>query len=253
MKFLRYEYQNEISSGVLSQGEVKKISGDYLGTWTYTGDSYSLDEVKLLAPISPNKIIGIGANFVQELGELPKEPADIPVFFFKPLTSVIGPNDEIIIPQGINEVKFESELVVVIGKKCKQIQADDVLDYVFGYTIGNDITAPQFFREDGHWTIGKAFDTFTPIGPFIETDIDLSTLYVKSEVNGIEKQNSSTNLMIISVKEMIAYLSNVMTLLPGDVVLTGSPIGAEFIGAGNIIECKIDEIGILQNKVINHR
>ncbi|QGH36167.1 DUF2437 domain-containing protein [Gracilibacillus salitolerans] len=250
MKFLRYEYHHDISSGVLSQGEVKKISGDYLGTWTYTGDSYSLEEVKLLSPISPNKIIGIGANFVQELAELPKEPADIPVFFFKPSTSVIGPKDEIIIPQGINEVKFESELAIVIGKTCKHIQADNALDYVFGYTIGNDITAPQFFREDGHWTIGKAFDTFTPIGPFIETDIELSALYVKSEVNGIEKQNSSTNLMIMSVKEIIAYLSNVMTLLPGDVILTGSPIGAEFVGAGNIIECKIDEIGILQNTVI---
>lgn len=250
MKFLKYEYQNEIASGVLSQGVVKKINRDYLGTWAYTDDSYSLDEVNILPPISPNKIIGIGANYVRKLEELPKDPADIPVFFFKPTTSVIGPMDEIVIPDGINEVKFEAELAVIIGKKCKHIQAGNVLDYVFGYTIANDITAPQFFREDGHWTIGKAFDTFTPIGPFIETDVDLSALHVKSAVNGMEKQNSSTNLMIMPVAEMIAYLSNVMTMLPGDLILTGSPAGAEFIGAGSIIECKIDEIGILENKVI---
>jgi 2-keto-4-pentenoate hydratase/2-oxohepta-3-ene-1,7-dioic acid hydratase in catechol pathway len=125
-----------------------------------------------------------------------------------------------------------------------------VLDYVFGYTVGNDVTAPQFFHQDGHWTIGKSFDTFTPLGPVIETELDPLAVKVEARLNGVEKQNSATELMIIPIRRMVSYLTKVMTLKPGDVILTGSPIGAEFVGAGDTIECKIKEIGTLRNSFV---
>ena len=135
----------------------------------------------------------------------------------------------------------------MIGKEAKNIEAEKALEYVFGYTVGNDVTAPQFFHNDGHWTLGKAFDTFTPLGPFIETELDPSDIHVTATVNGEVKQNSSTELMIVPLREMIAYLSTVMTLFPGDVILTGSPTGAHFVKDGDIIACEIEEIGSLTN------
>ncbi|WP_456279226.1 fumarylacetoacetate hydrolase family protein [Bacillus sp. AK128] len=250
MKFARFLANNETYTGVLTEETIKVISGDLFSNWEYTGDTYKLAEVKLLAPIEPTHIIGIGANFVTKVEELPSELPEIPVFFFKPTTSVIGPEDEIIIPKGIDDVKFESELAVVIGKKAKNVEEANILDYVFGYTIGNDVTAPQFFHEAGHWAVGKAFDTFTPLGPVIETELDPFQVRVEAYLNGVEKQNSGTELMIVPIKKMLSYLSHVMTLQPGDVILTGSPVGAEMVGEGNVIECTIKEIGTLKNSFI---
>ncbi|WP_246943119.1 fumarylacetoacetate hydrolase family protein [Bacillus pinisoli] len=250
MKFVRFSVNNETLAGVLTDQTIKVISGNIFSKWEYTDLTYNLGEVKLLAPLEPKHIIGIGANFVTKVEDLPAELPSIPVFFFKPTTSVIGPHDEIVIPEGIDEVKFESELAIVIGKEAKQVSEDDVLDYVFGYTIGNDVTASQFFHEAGHWTVGKAFDTFTPLGPVIETELDPLNVRVEAYLNGVEKQNSGTELMIVPIKKMISYLTNVMTLQPGDVILTGSPVGAEMVGEGNVIECEIKEIGNLKNTFV---
>lgn len=240
-------------AGVVEGETIREIKGDIFTSWTYTGNVFSIGEVKLLAPLEPNEVIGIGANYVAKKEDLPSELPAIPVFFFKPTSSVIGPEDEIVIPDGIEQVKFESELAVVIGKEAKNVAEEDVLDYVFGYTVGNDVTAPQFFREDGHWTIGKSFDTFTPLGPVIETKLDPSTVMVEAKLNGVEKQNSSTELMIISLRKMISYLTNVMTLKAGDVILTGSPLGAEMVNAGDSIECEIKGIGTLRNSFVTSK
>jgi 2-keto-4-pentenoate hydratase/2-oxohepta-3-ene-1,7-dioic acid hydratase in catechol pathway len=252
MKFARFQARGEetIRSGVVVDETIQELNGDIFGEWDYTGGSYSLDQVQLLAPLNPNQVIGIGANYVASQEELPKPIPGIPVFFFKPLSSVIGPDEQIEIPEGIEEVKFESELAVVIGKKVRNIPEADVSDAIFGYTIGNDVTAPQFFRQDGHWMVGKSFDTFTPLGPFIETDLDPSTARIQAYQNGEKKQDSATNLMIVPIPYMISYLSRVMTLMPGDVILTGSPVGAEFLKNNDLIECKINGIGALQNKAI---
>jgi len=250
MKFTRFMVGQDSLAGVVEAETIREIKGDIFTSWTYTGNVFSLGEVKLLAPLEPNQIIGIGANYVATKQDLPSELPAIPVFFFKPTSSVIGTEDEIVIPNGIEQVKFESELAVVIGKEAKNVAEEDVLDYVFGYTIGNDVTAPQFFREDGHWTIGKSFDTFTPLGPVIETDLNPDTVTVEAKLNGVQKQNSPTDLMIISLRKMVSYLSNVMTLKPGDVILTGSPLGAEMVSAGDIIECEIKEIGNLRNTFV---
>lgn len=250
MKFVRFRVNNTEHTGVLENEGINEIQGNLFEHWTYTGDTYSIKEVQLLAPIHPNQIIGIGANYVGNSTALPEELPELPVFFFKPVSSVIGTGEEIVIPKGIHEVKFESELAVVIGKTAKNIEEIDALDYVFGYTIGNDVTAPQYFHRDGHWTIGKSFDSFTPLGPVIETELDPAVVRVEAKVNGVEKQNSPTEWMIIPLKKMIAYLSTVMTLQPGDVILTGSPLGAELIQENDTIECVINEIGTLQNRLV---
>ena len=247
MKFTRFTINSEVYTGVNADGVIKEIKGDIFADWEYTGNAFSLNEVKLLAPLEPRNIIGIGANYVAKLEDLPTELPEIPVFFFKPTSSVIGPEEEIVIPEGIEQVKFESELTVVIGKEAKNVPESEVLEYVFGYTVGNDVTAPQFFHQDGHWTIGKSFDTFTPLGPVIETDLDPFTVSVEAKLNDVEKQNSSTELMIIPLRKMISYLTNVMTLKPGDVILTGSPVVAELVGANNVIECEIRGIGVIRN------
>lgn len=253
MKFARFTINGKITTGVIERGMIRELEGDVFGDWNYTGNEFSSDQVQFLAPLKPNQIIGIGANYVVEVKDIPEELPEIPVFFHKPTSSVIGPEEQIVIPTGIHKVKFESELAIVIGKEAKKISESDILDYVFGYTIGNDVTAPQFFHSDGHWTIGKSFDTFTPLGPVIETDLDPFQVRVVARLNGVEKQNSGTELMIIQVRKMISYLTHVMTLQPGDVILTGSPLGAEMVGAGDIIECEIKEIGTLRNTFTHER
>ena len=253
MKFVRFKDQNTDHAGILLDGEIKGIQGDIFGEWAYTGQSFQKNEVQLLAPLEPNQIIGIGANYVSNTKDIPEILPEIPVFFFKPASSVIGPEEKIVIPNGADQVKFESELAVVIGKEAKNVAESDVFDYVFGYTVGNDVTAPAFFHGDGHWTIGKSFDTFTPLGPVIETELDLSIIHVEARLNGTLKQDSSTDLMIIPIRKMISYLTSVMTLRPGDVILTGSPVGAEFVRNGDVIECEIKEIGTLRNTFASAR
>lgn len=250
MKFARFEdKQQQLRTGVVTPVGLKEIRGDMFGEWTFTGKVFSGDEADLKAPLHPNQVIGIGANYVAEEKKLPETLPDIPVFFFKPVSSVIGPDTPIVIPEKIEEVKFESELAVVIGKKMRDVPEAEISDYIFGYTIGNDVTAPQYFRDDGHWTIGKSFDTFTPLGPVIDTELDSDKIRVESSLNGTKKQDSPTSLMIISVNKMVSYLSHVMTLSPGDVILTGSPVGAEFIRDGDQINCNIEQIGMLSNTV----
>lgn len=252
MKFARFKQgsSNEVLSGVVTNEGIKEIQGDLFGAWEYTGKLFSPDEVRWLAPFQPNQIIGIGANYVGKKEDLPQTLPEIPVFFFKPTSSVIGPEEAIVLPNALEEVKFESELAVIIGKPARHVEEEDVLDYVFGYTIANDVTAPQFFHKDGHWMVGKSFDTFTPLGPVIETELDPFAVRVEAYHNEVKKQNSPTELMIVPIRKMISYLSQVMTLQPGDVILTGSPLGAEFLKAGDVIDCKINEIGVLRNTVV---
>lgn len=232
MKFTRFKVQSSVLTGVLTEDcTIREIKGDLFGKWEYTGQTFSETDVNFLAPIAPNQIIGIGANYVSKTDELPSELPEIPVFFFKPTSSVIGPEEDIIIPGNIEQVKFESELAIVIGKEAKNVPEEEVLEYVFGYTVGNDVTAPQYFHQAGHWTIGKSFDTFTPLGPVIETELDPFNVIVEAKLNDVIKQNSPTNLMIIPIRKMISYLTGVMTLKPGDVILTGDPCRRRICGS----------------------
>ncbi len=250
MKFIRYAEKsgNQTKQGILSDQVVQEISGDPFTQWTYTGNTCPADQVRLLPPLAPRHIIGIGRNYVEAGQAIPPLPK-LPVFFFKPASSVIGPEDQIEVPEGSDAVKFESELAVVIGKAARNIGESEVMPHIFGYTVVNDVTAPDYFHPDGHWTLGKAFDTFTPLGPAIETEPDLSRIRVQSLLNGSLKQDSGLDLMIVTIPHMISCLSRFMTLMPGDVILTGAPAGAEWIRRGDTIECRIDGIGTLRNSV----
>lgn len=251
MKFVRFkqEKNESVLQGILTEDGIRQVEGDVFGEWEETENQYKLDEVEMLVPFEVRHVIGIGANYVGKEEDLPEETPEIPVFFYKPLSSVIPSGEPIVIPSSIHEVKFESELAVVIGKEAKNISEEEVTDYIFGYTVANDVTAPQFFHQDGHWAVGKSFDTFTPIGPVVETELDPDKVVVEAYLNGDKKQDSATTLMIVSMRKMIAYLSTVMTLQPGDVILTGSPLGAEMMKDGDEIVCEIAEIGKLQNPV----
>lgn len=251
MNFARFTVgrDKDERAGVVTNETVKEIRGDIFTEWEYTGNTFAVEQVRFLAPLVPHSIIGIGANYLAPGQARPETLPEIPVFFFKPLTSVIGTDEDIVIPPSIDEVKFESELAVIIGKEAYQIKESEVSDYIFGYTIGNDVTAPQYFHPDGHWTIGKSFKTFTPLGPVIKTDLDLANIRIQAIHNGEMKQDGTTDLMIISIPRMIAYLANVFPLMPGDVILTGAPTGADFLKKGDVIECTIEEIGVLRNKV----
>lgn len=251
MKFARFKKQAEetIIQGVVTDNGIQQIEGDIFSEWKHTEIIHKLEQIELLAPLEPRHVIGIGANYVGKVEDLPSDLPDIPVFFYKPVSSVIGSRKPIIIPNRIDEVKFESELAVVIGKRTSNIAEDEVTEHIFGYTVGNDVTAPKFFHEAGHWTIGKSFDTFTPLGPYIETEIDPDKVTVEAYLNGDKKQDSTTTLMIFSMRKMVAYLSSVMTLEQGDVILTGSPLGAEMMKDGDDIVCEIAGIGELRNPV----
>ncbi|WP_188456599.1 fumarylacetoacetate hydrolase family protein [Virgibacillus oceani] len=251
MKFARFKKQTNgtILQGIVTDNGLQQIEGDIFSDWMHTEIIHRFEQVELLEPLTPRHVIGIGANYVGKTDELPIELPAIPVFFYKPISSVIGSGKPIVIPGEAEEVKFESELAAVIGKRARNIPEKDVTDYIFGYTVANDVTAPQFFHEAGHWTIGKSFDTFTPLGPYIETKLDPDKIRVEAYLNGDKKQDSETSLMIFSLRRMIAYLSTVMTLEPGDVILTGSPLGAEMMKDGDEIVCKIAEIGELRNPV----
>lgn len=251
MKYTRILLLDKIFNAIQTDTHFELIEGDIFTDWKRTGNSVHITEVQqILPPVVPEKIIGIGSNYVAKKEEIVNvEIPELPLFFFKPSSSLTGTNQPVYLPAGVDEVKFESELAAVIGKKAKDITEDQVIDHIFGYTIANDVTAPQYFHQEGHWTLGKSFDTFTPLGPAIETELDPSTINVQAKIDGVEKQNSPTDLMIVPLRWMVAYLSSIMTLEPGDVILTGSPVGAEFVGDGTRMDCHIDGIGKLTNYI----
>lgn len=251
MKFVRFRERAmaPIQSGVL-QGEdmIQEIIGHPWEQWSYAAGRYRLDEVLLEAP-EPRSIIGLGKNYLAPGEERPSELPEVPVLFYKPLTCVIGSGADIVLPPGVDEVKFEAELAVVIGKKARSVLAGEAEAYIFGYCVANDVTALSLFHPDGHWTLGKAADTFLPLGPIVTTELDLKQLRICSSLNGVEHQDSGLERMILSIPEMIARISRYVTLLPGDVILTGTPAGAVMMREGDLIECRIDGIGRLHNQV----
>lgn len=250
MKYVRFSIANDFSvrNGFLEGNTIREYDGDPFQAPESTGQTFLLEDVSLKAPLTPRHIIGIGKNFVGE-GEPKPDVPELPILFFKPLTTVIGPLETIQLPPGTKEVKFESELAVVIGKTAKQVRPEDVDDYIFGYTVANDVGAFNYFHPEGHWTIGKAFDTFCPLGPWIETDFDYRNARIRSTVNGVEKQNSSMERIVMPIDRMISCISQFMTLMPGDVILTGTPAGADMIRDGDTVDCLIEGIGRLSNPV----
>jgi 2-keto-4-pentenoate hydratase/2-oxohepta-3-ene-1,7-dioic acid hydratase in catechol pathway len=207
--------------------------------------------VRLLAPVIPrSKIVAVGKNYADHAKEMGGDVPTTPLIFFKPNTSVIGPDDPIVLPEFTNEVSYEAELAVVISKVCKDVEPEAVRSYVLGYTVANDVTARDAQRTDGQWARAKGFDTSCPLGPWIDTDLDPEDVAVRSRVNGELKQDGRTADMVLDVDFLVSYVSKAMTLLPGDVILTGTPAGVGSIDHGDRVECEVEGIGVLSNPVL---
>jgi 2-keto-4-pentenoate hydratase/2-oxohepta-3-ene-1,7-dioic acid hydratase in catechol pathway len=257
VRIVRFAHPAGMSFGVLDgDGQVAQIEGHPFGQISFTGQRFAAADVRLLSPILPSKVVGVGKNYaehVQEMntGDAPKEP----LIFLKPSTSVIGPGDAIRIPAGSTNVHHEVELAVVIGARgARQVTPEQAMASVFGYTIGNDVTERDLQRSDGQWTRAKGFDSFCPLGPWIETDLaglgkDPADLELTCSVDGELRQSGRTSQLLFGIPTLISHISQVMTLLPGDVVLTGTPSGVGPIRAGQRVECTIEGLGTLTSTV----
>jgi len=255
MRFIRYQTDSTPAGfgWILDTPEgafVGPIDGSPLGEFRRLDADVPLENVRLLAPVRPGKIICIGRNYVAHAKEHEVEVPEVPLLFLKPPSAVIGPGENIVLPPQSQRIEHEAEMVVVIGKKGRWIPIDEALDYVLGYTIGNDVTARDLQRRDGQWTRGKGFDTFCPIGPWILTDFDPADAMLTCYVNGEMRQMASTRDMVFSVRQLIAFASSVMTLEPGDLLLTGSPAGVGPLLPGDTVEVNIEGLGSLRNPVV---
>jgi 2-keto-4-pentenoate hydratase/2-oxohepta-3-ene-1,7-dioic acid hydratase in catechol pathway len=228
------------------------LKGDplYAG-FELAGQKIPLDDVRLLAPVIPrSKVVCVGINYRRHAAELGGDVPDEPLIFLKPNTSVIGPGEPILYPSQSSEVHFEGELAVVIGRICRDVSAEDADKVIFGYTVANDVTARDLQAKDGQWARAKGFDTFCPLGPWIETNLDPSKLQVTTALNDEPKQDGSTSDMVFSVPDIVAYVSSFMTLLPGDVILTGTPDGVGPMSVGDTVSVTVEGIGTLTNRVM---
>ena len=251
MKIARFSNGAEPRFGIVDGPELVVLKGHPLAAgYDTTGERIALKEVKLLAPTIPSKIVCIGKNFADHAAELGEEVTDQPLIFFKPSSAIIGHGEAIVLPPQSNQVELEAELTVVIGKIAKNISEKDALDYIFGYTIANDVTARDLQVGDQQWARSKAFDTFCPLGPWIETEFSPDEQLIESRINGELKQQVSIAKMVHNIRSIVSYVSKNMTLLPGDIILTGSPAGISRISAGDLIECEVEGIGILANTVV---
>ncbi len=250
MRIVRYQIKDEAPKfGWLLDDKVGEIEGDIFGAYQRKEAITPLAEVKLLAPSTPSKIICVGRNYVEHAKELGNEVPNIPLIFLKPPSSVINPGETIILPPQSKQIEHEAELVVVIGKRGHHITAEQAKEHIFGYTVGNDVTARDLQKTDDQWTRAKGFDTFCPFGPWIDTDFDISDALITCKVRGEPRQMASTRDLVFSVPTLIAYISSVMTLEPGDLIFTGTPAGVGALKVGDEVVVEIEGLGVLRNPV----
>jgi len=252
MYLVRFQWQDEVFYGKVNKNkqDITVLQGDF-PDFQKTGKSVSLAEVDLLAPCQPSKVLCLGLNYRDHAREFHQPIPESPVVFMKPSTAVTHPNAPILYPAEMSQqVDYEGELAVVIGKTAKDVAPEDAGAYIFGYTCGNDVTARDLQPKNGQWTISKSFDSFLPLGPWIVTDVEPGNLKIETFVNGQLKQSSSTCNLIFPVPYLVSYLSRVMTLLPGDVILTGTPSGVGPLLESDQVSVVIEGIGQLDNHVV---
>lgn len=251
MRFVRYISGKDAPRyGWIYEDRIGPVEGVPYGEYRRLEAEIPLHMVRLLAPVQPGKIICVGRNYAEHAREQNVEVPEIPLLFLKPPSSVIGPGENIILPPQSKQVEHEGELAVIIGRTGRWIPAEEAYQYVFGYTCANDVTARDLQRRDGQWTRGKGFDTFCPLGPWIETELDPVDVKVQTRVNNEMRQMASTREMMFSVDHLIAFISSVMTLQPGDVILTGTPAGIGSLRHGDVVEVSVEGIGSLTNLVV---
>jgi 2-keto-4-pentenoate hydratase/2-oxohepta-3-ene-1,7-dioic acid hydratase in catechol pathway len=252
MRIVRYELKEGRAKpkyGWLLGDKVGEIGGNVFGRYRRKEAETPLADVNLLAPSEPGKIVCVGRNYVEHARELGNEVPKVPLIFLKPSSSIINPDDTIILPPQSAQVEHEGELVVVIGKRGRYITTENARKHVFGYTVGNDVTARDLQKSDGQWTRAKGFDTFCPFGPWIDTDFDPADAVLTVRVNGQMRQMASTRDMVFNVGVLIAYVSSVMTLEPGDLIFTGTPSGVGLLKDGDDVSVEIEGLGEIRNRV----
>ena len=257
MKICRYVMHDPAAAeaaspryGVIEGESVIEMAGAPWGQWTRSPRSSRLAEVRLMAPVEPTKIVCIGRNYAAHAAELGNEVPKEPLMFLKPPSSVIGPEEGIVLPKYSQRVEHEGELALVIGRRCSQLRdGDDVLSFVMGYTCLNDVTARDLQKSDVQFTRAKGFDTFCAVGPHIETELDPTNVLVETHVNGEKRQSGVTSLMIYSPAFLVRWISRMMTLMPGDVIATGTPAGVGPLVAGDTVEVSVAGVGVLRNPV----
>jgi len=259
LRIVRFEAEGGSGYGVLEGDAIRGLrvspfAGSGVGgdSPEFDGKAYDAGKVKLLAPCTPSKLVCLGVNYRSHAEETGLPLPALPLIFLKPSTAVIGPEENIVLPQlPKRRVDYEAELGVVIGRRAKDVAKEKVDEYVLGYTCVNDVSERYAQRDDGQWTRAKSFDTFAPIGPWIETDIRPDDLRIESYLNGEVRQSGRTSDLIFGVAELVSFISGIMTLLPGDVIATGTPSGIGRMNPGDVIEIKIEGIGTLRNFVVD--
>jgi 2-keto-4-pentenoate hydratase/2-oxohepta-3-ene-1,7-dioic acid hydratase in catechol pathway len=250
MKIVRYQDGVNIKWGVVEEKMVRETEGDPFEHFHLSSKTKKIEEVRLLSPCLPSKIVALGVNYRDHAEEMKMKPPEDPILFLKPSTSVIGPGGKIVYPRMSKRVDYEAELAIVIKKEAIGVSEEKAMEFILGYTCLNDVTARDLQAVDGQWTRSKSFDTFAPIGPWIVTDIDPHRLEISSYLNGERKQHSNTKNLIFGPHQLVSFISRVMTLLPGDVIATGTPSGIGPMAVGDKIEIVIEGIGTLSNTIV---
>lgn len=250
MKIIRFEHAGEIKFGILHGEDINVVEGDIFSDYQISKQAMTLEAVKLLSPCVITKAVCVGLNYRSHAQEMKHELPDKPLIFLKPSSALNHPAGEIEYPSISHNLHYEAELAVVIKKQAKNVKVEDAADYILGYTCANDVTARDIQKSDGQWTRGKSFDTFLPLGPCIETDIDPHSINIKLYLNDELKQSSNTSDLIFKVPEIVAFITESMTLYPGDVILTGTPSGVGPMEVGDVVTVELEGIGRLSNIIV---
>jgi 2-keto-4-pentenoate hydratase/2-oxohepta-3-ene-1,7-dioic acid hydratase in catechol pathway len=249
MRLVRFRFGDRIATGVVDGDAVRALAGTFFENPVPSGEEIPLDDVRLLAPILPSKVVCLGKNYAAHAAEFGGEVPEEPLVFLKPSTSVSGPGDPIPLPPISNRVDYEGELAVVIGRIARNVRAEETFRYILGYTCGNDVTLRDLQKKDDQWARAKGFDGSCPLGPWVETELDPIDVHLETRVNGEVRQSASTSDMVFGVATIIEFVTAFMTLLPGDVIMTGTPEGVGKLEPGDRVEVLIDGIGALLNPV----
>ncbi len=251
MRIVRFSEGGKTRYGIEESGAIRGLRGSPFNQLTSNNTFFDVSSVKLLAPCTPSKIVCLGLNYRSHAEETDLPIPKVPLIFLKPSTAVIGPDDQIVLPRGTKRTDYEGELGVVIGQRAKDVTEKEASQYILGYTCFNDVSERHNQRDDGQWTRAKGYDTFAPLGPCIETEVSPDNLKIETYLNGELRQSARTSDLIFSIPKIVSFISGVMTLLPGDVIATGTPSGIGRLQAGDTIEIRIEGIGNLRNSVSN--
>jgi len=251
MRLVRFRFGDRIATGAVDDGSdaVRVLRGTFFEDPLPTGEEIPLDDVRLLAPVLPSKVVAVGRNYAAHAAEFGGEVPEEPLIFLKPSTAVSGPGDPIPLPPISRRVDFEGELVVVLGRLARNVRAEEAFRHILGYTCGNDVTLRDLQKKDGQWTRAKGFDGSCPLGPWIQTELDPTDVRIETQVNGETRQFATTADMVFGVATLLEFVTAFMTLLPGDVIMTGTPEGVGKLEPGDLVEVEIDGIGVLANRV----